>query len=324
LATILIPNRRLNLSQLSEECGISLDQLHCTGASDQSKSPYWPHLINPNPSGVNKSIAKTLVATKNSDTLFELTHTFGVDATGAIADTMAKLDIEMAGVGAAISTYSGRMEQFAEAVKKYQDALLAYRDTKKSSEASKEARRTAKQAARNAFDNMQLKFQKELSVVTASTRARSRRGSPLTSFTRGRNIARSSRSSAKLNVSSATQAHNLVKLSKYSKKLGSGLVAIDFGIRAANVHKSYETEGDWEREMLIESLSFAASTTAGVGVVKAGLYFLAVATPAGWVGLIVAVTIVGTAAVVSTEVNNVVKDNGSAWYDSVMEWISEK
>jgi len=57
--------------------------------------------------------------------------------------------------------------------------------------------------------------------------------------------------------------------------------------------------------------------------VKVGLYFLAVATPAGWLALIVAGTvIVGTAATASVVANNVVKKDAEGIYDSIMNWIN--
>ena len=116
------------------------------------------------------------------------------------------------------------------------------------------------------------------------------KGTPLTSATCGTNIALSSRSIAKLNVTSATQAHNLVTFSNYARKLGNGLVVLDFGSRIVNVHKSYKADGDWERELFIESSSFVASTVAAtitVNVGTAALGFLMIATPVGWIGLIV-------------------------------------
>jgi len=43
-------------------------------------------------------------------------------------------------------------------------------------------------------------------------------------------------------------------------------VGIDFGSRIASIHNEYEAEGDWERELFIESSSFAVSTYAGITV----------------------------------------------------------
>ncbi len=52
--------------------------------------------------------------------------------------------------------------------------------------------------------------------------------------------------------------------------------------------------------------------------VKAGataLMFLTVATPVGWVGLIV------TAAALSMGTNYRIKENANSWYDGIMKWV---
>lgn len=163
-----------------------------------------------------------------------------------------------------------------------------------------------------------------MKVVTSQVK--SRRGTPLTNFKRGSDIARSSRSIAKLDLINPVQADNLVKFTKQAKFLGNGLALIDFGSRVGNIHTSYESGRNWEREMFIESTSFVASAAAGIGVVNAGsaaLVLLMVATPVGWVGLIVGgVAVAGTAAAVSIGMNSSVKNNSGAWYDSIMKEIS--
>ena len=76
---------------------------------------------------------------------------------------------------------------------------------------------------------------------------------------------------------------------------------------------------------LLESSSFALSASAGVAAVNVGsaaLGFLMVATPIGWVGLIIGGAVVaGVAAGASMGVNFAVSGNSGDWYDSIMEWI---
>jgi hypothetical protein len=77
--------------------------------------------------------------------------------------------------------------------------------------------------------------------------------------------------------------------------------------------------------MFIESSSFALSAAAGTAVVNVGgaaLMFLMVATPVGWVGLILGgVAVAGAAAVTSISVNNLTKNNSGDWYDSIMKSV---
>ena len=216
------------------------------------------------------------------------------------------------------STYTSCAGQFVSWAKEYQDALMAYRGTIKSNSASK---MLAKQKALNAFQKLQFQFKHELNTINAGVRAQ--RGTPLSSATRATNIAGSSRNIAKLNVSSQVQAHNLVKFTQHAKFLGNGLAVIDFTSRVGSIRNEYKGGGEWERELFIESSSFAASAIAGSIAVKAGLGLLMVATPVGWVGLIVGgVAVAGTAAAVSIGMNNVVKNNSGGVYDSIMKWVS--
>ncbi len=108
------------------------------------------------------------------------------------------------------------------------------------------------------------------------------------------------------------------RFSKYGKALGTGLVAVDFASRIGNVQNAYKAESDWEKELFVESSSFVASAVAGAVAVKVGtvgLMFLTVATPVGWVGLIV------VAATTSIVANVIVKDKSGSWYDDIMGWI---
>ncbi|WP_255550361.1 hypothetical protein [Moritella sp. 28] len=182
-----------------------------------------------------------------------------------------------------------------------------------------------------AFQKMQQGFHHELKAVAGANK--SARGTPLTSGTRATNIARSSRNVAKLNIVSQVQTSNLVKFSQYTKFLGNGLAVIDFGSRVGNIHNSYKAGGNWEREMFIESSSFALSAITGTAVVNAGsaaLGFLMVATPIGWVGLIiggvavVGVAVVGVAAAASIGMNNAITENSGGWYDSIMNSLGVK
>src|SRR5690554_7823598 len=134
---------------------------------------------------------------------------------------------------------------------------------------------------------MQSQFRNELDVVNSQVRAR--RGTPRTSAERATNIARSSRNAAKLNVTSQVQANHRAKFSQHAKFLGNGLAVIDFGGRVGSIHNSFQAGGNWERELFIESSSFALGAVAGTADVNAGdaaMELLVIATHDGWVGII--------------------------------------
>ena len=212
------------------------------------------------------------------------------------------------------------MSGFAGSVKSYQNALMAYRAALPLNPA---ARTLAKQKAHAAFDKMQLHFRHELNSVTGQVK--SRRGTPLTNAHRATNIADSSRNFAKLNVTSQVQANSLVKFAQHTRFLGNGLAVVDFGSRIGNIQTTYKSGGDWERELFIESSSFAASAATGVITAKVGvaaLGFIVMATPVGWAGLIVGgVAVAGVAAAASIGMNGVVKDRAGTTFDQIMKWL---
>ena len=169
---------------------------------------------------------------------------------------------------------------------------------------------------------MQRYFRHELAKISAKF-PKSQKGHPLTHPERAINIARSSRNATKLNVATQAQAHNLVKFGNYGRYLGNGLAVVDFTTRVGNIHNSYKRGGNWERDLFIESSRFAASSTAGALTGYAGgaaLSFLMVATPLGWVGLIIGGIVAASAiAGASIVADRIVENHGGEIYDKIMK-----
>ncbi|MCF6282304.1 MAG: hypothetical protein L3J28_08865 [Candidatus Polarisedimenticolaceae bacterium] len=320
MSEILLCGQTLSPHYLKTQCGISIDQIsafNCTTPTMALAST--PYLISNDDSSVDRSILDQLSPPPVAKELTGLSLSYGGDNVLALAEITAKFkDFNIGLLGATTSVYANRIGGFAASIKAYQAALLEYRQAVTSNSSMKVS---IKQKAHIAFQKMQSQFRNELNVVTAQVKAR--RGTPLTSVDRAINIARSSRSVAKLNVTSQIQANNLVKLTKHAKFLGNGLAVIEFGSRVGRVHNSYQAGGNWERDMFIESSSFAASAAMGTAVVNVGgatLTFLMVATPVGWVGLIIGgVAVAGAAATASIMTNNYIKNNSGSFYDDLMK-----
>jgi len=322
MSEILLCNQSLAADSLQDIYSISGNDVVGVGCMKPTVfEAYTPYAVSQNPSSIDQSVLNQLKPRSVSQELTNLSLSFGGDNVVALADVTSKLQEYNIGLmGASTSVYANRIGGFAGAVKDYQAALMEFRQAIKTNPAVKNV---AKQKAYAAFQKMQRNFQLELQAVTAHSKAR--KGTPLTSATRATNIARSSRNVTKLNVRNHIQASNLVKLSKHAKFLGNGLAVIDFGSRVGNIHNSYKAGENWEREMFVESSSFALSVSAGALAIKAGgaaLTFLMVATPVGWVGLIIGgVAVAGVAATTSIIVNSGIKNNSGSWYDAIMEWI---
>lgn len=322
MSNILLCNQSLSPANLQNHCGIDIDQL----SDFMCKKPALvaantPYFINNDISATEKNILSTLSPKTVTKELTSLSLSYGGDNVVALSEIISNFkDFDVELMGASTSAYTNRIGGFVGAVKDYQSALMEYRDAITSKSPLKKA---FKEKAHTAFTKMQTQFSNELKVITGKNKAR--RGTPLTNATRAISISESSRNTAKLNVSSQVQANNLVKLTKHAKFLGNGFATINFTSKAGNVHNSYKAGGNWERELFIESSSFAASALTGTTVINAGgaaLMFLMVATPIGWVGLIVGgVAVAGTAAVASISMHNAFQNNSGSWYDSIMNSI---
>ncbi|NQZ93561.1 MAG: hypothetical protein HRT97_14625 [Moritella sp.] len=326
MSEILLCNKPIKADALASQCGIDSSMIFGAQCRQPSMlTAYTPYLIGSEPSNAAKSMVNQLTNTAKNRELTNIALSFGGENTLAIADISAKLQALGVGtMGASTSFYGNRVGGFADAVKSYQAALMEYRHVIENKVTNSALKTAAKQKAMAAFQKMQQGFHHELKSVTGATK--SSRGTPLTSGTRGTNIARSSRNVVKLNITSQVQTSNLVKFSQHAKLLGNGLAVIDFSSRVGNIHNSYKAGQNWERKMFIESSSFALSASTGIAAINAGtaaLGFLMVATPIGWVGLIIGgIAVVGVSAGASMWVNDFAKEDAGAWYDNIMDWIN--
>ena len=312
MAEVLYFDRPISGGSVEQVCGIERSELYNPALSGaRMLVPNAPYLVGAKPNVGERQIHQLLKPVGVSRKIGSHIGAMGGDNTLALAEFSQHFrDYNMGLTGAATSVYAGRMNDFGQAVQRYQDALLEYRDASRHGKGNK---KLAQLKVTRYFDAMQKGFQVELAAINTRTR---RRGTPLSSSVRGRNIARSSRRVTKLDLTTRLQAENLVNYTKYAKALGNGLVVLDVGSRIGNISNEYQADGDWERELFIESSSFALSAWAGGIVVSAGLTLLIAATPVGWVGIIV------VAAAGSMLTNYLVKENADGIYDKTMKWIN--
>ncbi len=317
MTEILISSQIYNKPQFRQMCGEPLEDLHCNGQHGVmwAYRPYTIGRLSPADGGL---ITPLLCA--NPRNIHALSATLGQDNVVGVSKSMVMLrDSTAALAGSAASVHAARGNTFTASVQHYQNALLTYRDVVHGKSAPGVTPASAGQAIHAVFANMQQRFQYELKITALSQKGSSRKGTPLTNSTRAMNIARSSRHIQKLQLTSVTQATALGRFSKYGKVLGNGLVLVDVGSRVGNIHNEYKADGDWERELFIESSSFALSAVAGGLTVYAGtaaLTFITVATPVGWVGLII------ISAAASMGMNSIVKEDAGDTYDSIISWIN--
>jgi len=325
MTQVLLCNSSITSNSLENTFGFNTDTITRIGCVNPGTlNAYQPYLAtDKTPSAQELAILTQFSNASVTKELTNLSLCYGVENTLALAEISDKLKNSSIGVmGASSSIYSNRLASFTDSVKNYQNALMSYRDVMKSGAANKTL---AKQNVTRAFQKMQIGFQHELRSVTGGIKA-SQKGSPLVSSTRAMNIAKSSRTAVKLDITSQVQASQLARFGKHAKLLGNGLAVIDFASRVGNIKNSYAAGDNWERELFIESSSFALSAATGVAAVNVGsavLTFLLVATPVGWVGLIIGgLAVAGVAAGASMGMNSLVSKNSGELYDYIMSVIN--
>lgn len=322
MSEIILSNQMLSSGVLKNQCGIDVNKISNFNCSvKDTVESNTPYVLSGRPTETEKNILCQLSPLPVSRELTNLSLSYGGEQVLALSEITQKLTNYNIGLmGASTSVYANRIAGFSGSVQAYQAALMGYRQAVRSKFALKVV---TKQKAQQAFQKMQQQFKLELNSVTSQVK--SGHGIPLTNVNRATNIARSSRNVAKLNITSQVQATKLVKFSQQAKFLGNGLAIIDFTSRVGTIHNSYNAGGDWERDLFIESSSFASSAIAGTLAVNAGLAILMIATPVGWVGLIVGgLAVAGVAAATSIGMNSYVKENSGDLYDDIMSWISIK
>jgi hypothetical protein len=216
-----------------------------------------------------------------------------------------------------------RGEKLVEATHDYKKHLLQYHKAIKSKNPG--ARATAKIKAKAAFDNMQKHFQAEMKLING--RSAAKQVTPLNSFRRATTLAESGAHVSKLNVVDQVEASKIGKLAKSSKLIGNGLAVLDFTTGIAKINTSYQKGENWEREMFVESSAFVATAVIGEAAAEVGALLL-MATPIGWVGLLVAGAVIvgtaGVAAVAAGAAKNKIENNAGGVFDDIMNWVKSK
>ncbi len=331
MTEILLCSQSMRADTIEKQCGIPISDIFgIDGGASASLDAYRPYLVGQDSSVHDQCLLHKLGSHNHLRNLMDLSLSVGPDNTLALASIHQQLHqakvherhdnplheygLGMAEKTAAVTAH--RSHQFVHTVKQYQDSLLAYRNAMKLSPGDKAA---AKLKAKAAFDKMQQGFRNELR--TLNQHASAHKGTPLNNFKRATNIAKSSRNVTKLNVAGLAEASKLGKLARYSKHLGKGLTALDFGMGVNTIRTSYQKGENWERTMFVESSGFV--TTAVVGDIAVdGLCFLLAATPIGWVGLIVAgVVIAGAAVAGASYANKITHEEAGGYYDKIMKWV---
>lgn len=200
-------------------------------------------------------------------------------------------------VGAAATAFDTRLSNFSKAANKLQEALEKVRAGSQA-KIPKAQMMMLEQHARTLGKDFNLKFQAELNKYVG--RVKSKRGSVYSNIQRGINKAKSNRTIKPIQFTSTSSFQNLRAFEKGANMLGKGLIVLDAGVRAGNVHTDYLAGRNWQKRAVVETTGFGLGSAAGLAVgaatIKAGLGIALLATPVGWVIIIGASIAVGIVA----------------------------
>ena len=117
----------------------------------------------------------------------------------------------------------------------------------------------------NLFKELQVKFQAELQRFMNINKT-SRKGTVWSDPVRAVHIAKSSRHSTKLNITSTKEFNKIKYLENSARWIGNGMILLDGYFRAEAVYNDYRKGNDWMRSLSAELASFGVSTTLGIFV----------------------------------------------------------
>lgn len=200
-------------------------------------------------------------------------------------------------VGAAATALDTRLSNFAKSANKVAQALEKVREGAQAKIPKAQMMRL-EQNARALGKDFNFRFQTELNKYVGHVKGK--RGTVYRNIERGINKAKSSRTIKPIQFTSAPDFQSLRAFEKGANILGKGLIVLDAGVRAGNVHTDYLAGRNWQRRAAVETAGFGLGTAAGLWagtqIVAAGLGVALLATPVGWVIIIGASIAVGILA----------------------------
>lgn len=246
-------------------------------------------------------------------------HTFLVEGLrnndpGFLEELLALLDMyEVVNTTGYVNTFSAgavggmtsRASHLSDTLMKVEGVLREY------AEARPMERGALKPKVRAAYAQMNEAFGMDLQAAAAKMKAKGRLG-PMRSSRQGMQRAAllAQKGSRAAIVAESQQALRVIKLAKYGRVLGNGMVVLDLGIRVHNVVRSENQV----RTGVSEGLGFAASF--GAGAVAYGKCLAPAAVLTGPWSLVICLVPAGGAALIADEVG---KKVGASAYDLVAQ-----
>ncbi|WP_341938582.1 hypothetical protein [Marinimicrobium sp. C2-29] len=218
----------------------------------------------------------------------------------------------VAGVGVAAA--QGRTTSFQNALVQYQAALIELHRHNKVGRVAGAQKIQLRQKVTEAYDRLNRHYAQEMRRIIPPQHRNRNRGTALSNAERGITLAERSRGRG-IHVADMHEGQKVSRFAQALRYTGRGIVALDVGFRGQRVRSEYQSVGEWERELAVQTGGFAgAGFGGGLGARAAltvGRLALA-ATPMGW-ALVIGSSIAVGAVVAYQSDKQVQTLVGSVW-----------
>ncbi|SEA86725.1 hypothetical protein [Alkalimonas amylolytica] len=217
----------------------------------------------------------------------------------ALRTQSAKLSKEMPTLtGAVMTSVERRLDLFGKYTLRYQQALENYRVAFQSKVRGAPLRQLAKNV-HQAHQQLNAKFRSEIQRLVMQQQTTNAKANAWTDPNRALNQARSGRSDQAIRLQEHTNLQRMHQFLRTANQVGRGMLVLDAGIRVSDVRQVQQDGGDWHRSLAQQMTGFGLGGAAAMslgGLAVQALTVMLMATPYGWVYVIVGGVVVGLTA----------------------------
>jgi hypothetical protein len=189
----------------------------------------------------------------------------------------------IAGAGATI--LGARSDSFMTALKQYQHALIKLNEFSRVGRGPAATRAQLRQGVRSAHERLNKYFQQEIQRLAPPRDFGRNKGTAITGADRGIRLAERHKGRG-IRIADMHEGRAVSRFSQSMTYAGRGLIAVDIGFRANKVHQKYQSNGEWEREIAVQTGGFGGAALTGLATGRVVAITMArvalAATPWGW------------------------------------------
>ncbi len=193
----------------------------------------------------------------------------------------------IAGIGATI--LGNRTNSFMAALQQYQGALIKLNQFSRVGRGPAATKMQLRKKVKISYEQLNRYFQQELHRLAPASHFGKNRGTAITGADRGITLAERHKGRG-IHIADIHEGQAVSRFSRNVSYAGRGIIAVDLGFRGHRVYQTYQENGEWERELAVQTGGFAGASGAGFITGRTVALTMArvalAATPWGWAFMI--------------------------------------